>query len=424
MNVQINPVEQTLESLSRAAASWVEDGDEGKLARWLGRELDADGVPRRIGVPDWQRCLGILAEARRRKGDWPPSPVEAIDGLVLAALRFARSDGRPVMHAGPMNGVPPVCESPDWKRWYRKTGIGRVLGWWFGGQSRGSGSVPFPPPAWSAGDRVLAMLRPDWMPGGDFLAVDHRDPRSPCRIELFGGGRTWLGPEWDAESGSPGGPASRPRPSRWITSASADLIEWRHRLGGARITRSALLLHGRRLAMLSIQVEGSDRTAGVEPISRLWIPPDVAARPIKEARLLALTGPGRRGTAYALPIALPCRPYATDRGSFRAEDGAIVLRQAPAGRRCWLPLLLSWDADRHRKVLDWRVLTVSERSRIVPPDRAFAARVSWGRDETYVIYRSLGPPARRAFLGHQTAASFLVAGFDEDGDLKPLLTVE
>jgi hypothetical protein len=41
-----------------------------------------------------------------------------------------------------------------------------------------------------------------------------------------------------------------------------------------------------------------------------------------------------------------------------------------------------------------------------------------------VIYRSLGPHARRAFLGHQTAAQFLIADFDEDGNLKPILTVE
>ena len=50
--------------------------------------------------------------------------------------------------------------------------------------------------------------------------------------------------------------------------------------------------------------------------------------------------------------------------------------------------------------------------------------MSWGRDETYVVYRSLGPPARRAFLGHQTAARFLIGEFDTDGDLKPILTVE
>jgi hypothetical protein len=243
-------------------------------------------------------------------------------------------------------------------------------------------------------------------------------------LELFGGGRTWLGPEWGEGVSGSGGPASRPRPSRWLTSAAADLIEWSYRVDVVRITRSALLCRGRHLALLSILVEGRGPDCVFEPKLRLTMSPNVAAVPLKKSRALVLAEPGRRGAAHALPISLPCRPYLTERGSFRAADRELILSQAPVGRRCWLPLLVSWDADRHRKSLNWRVLTVSERSRPVPPDRAFAARVSWGRDETYIIYRSLSPPARRAFLGHQTAARFLVADFTKEGDLKPILSVE
>jgi hypothetical protein len=424
MSVIENRVHPTLETLDRAVKIWMEDGDDGKLARWLGRELDADGVPIRLAVPEWPRCLEILAEARRQRGEWPSGSVGAIDGLAEAALRFARPDGRPAMHGESTDRVPPVWDSPDWMRWYRGTGIARVLGGCIGARPRGSESAPPPLPTWSATDRVLAMLRPDWRPVGDFLAVDHRDVRSPCRLELFGGGRTWLGPEWGEGVRGPGRPASRPRPSRRFASAAADLIEWSYRVEATRITRTALLLRGRRLALFSILAEGRGPAWDVEPTLRLAMPPTVAARPLRESRALVLTEPGRRGAAQVLPIALPCRPYPTDRGAFRAADSELTLGQAPAGRRCWLPLLVSWDADRHRKTLSWRVLTVSERSRAVPPDRAFAVRVSWGRDETYVIYRSLGPPARRAFLGHQTAARLLVADFTEDGDLKPFLSVE
>jgi hypothetical protein len=424
MSVLEKPVHRMLDSLAQAVRSWVENGDEGNLARWLSRELDADGVPIRLAVPDWQRSLELMAAARRRRGEWPPECAEAISRLALAALRFARPDGSPAMQGGASDGMPPVWDSPDWMQWYQGTGIAKVLGWWHGSRPRRGESAPPPLPTWSASDRVLGMLRPDWLPGGDFLAVDHRDVRSPCRLELFGGGRAWLGPEWGEGLNGSGGPASRLRPSRWLTSAAADLIEWSYRVDGARITRSALLWRGRRLALVSILVEGREPDRVVEPALRLTMPPNVAAAPLKQSRALALVEPGRRGAAHALPIALPCRPYATERGSFRAADRELILSQAPVGRRCWLPLLVSWDADRHRKSLNWRVLTVSERSRPVPPDRAFAARVSWGRDETYVIYRSLGPPARRAFLGHQTAARFLVAEFTQDGDLKPVLAVE
>jgi hypothetical protein len=58
------------------------------------------------------------------------------------------------------------------------------------------------------------------------------------------------------------------------------------------------------------------------------------------------------------------------------------------------------------------------------PDEAFAVRVSWGRDDTLVIYRSLTPPARRAFLGHLTTARFLVGKFTSEGIVEPILSVE
>ena len=61
----------------------------------------------------------------------------------------------------------------------------------------------------------------------------------------------------------------------------------------------------------------------------------------------------------------------------------------------------------------------------MPPDTAFAARVTWGRDETLVVYRSLGRPALRAFLGHQTTARFLVGLLHRPkGTVEPLLKLE
>jgi hypothetical protein len=146
------------------------------------------------------------------------------------------------------------------------------------------------------------------------------------------------------------------------------------------------------------------------------------AEPIRDCRALRLTDTSRRGSAQVLPIGLPCRDYPTDRGRFQLEDRELVLSHTHL-RRCWLPLLVSWDPARHRKPLQWRVLTVSERSRVSAPDRAFAVRVSWGQNETYLIYRSLATPAPRAFLGHQTRARFLFAQFDSDGEVKPIVTL-
>ena len=69
-------------------------------------------------------------------------------------------------------------------------------------------------------------------------------------------------------------------------------------------------------------------------------------------------------------------------------------------------------------------MTVTERSKAVRPGRAFAARVSWGRHESYVIYRSLGAPASRAFLGYRTHARFLFGLFTPDGNVTPIVKID
>jgi hypothetical protein len=177
------------------------------------------------------------------------------------------------------------------------------------------------------------------------------------------------------------------------------------------------------MAILSMQIQGYS-----EPNSnlrlRISLPPGVTAAPVPNSRSILLTTPGKSGSALVAPLGLPTLPYPSDRGSFQAQDDALVLIQATGGRSSWLALLVSWDSKRHRRELSWRALTVSEKSRKVPPDRALAVRVRWGRDETYVIYRSLTSPAPRAFLGHQTTARFLVASFRPDGTVEPILKVD
>jgi hypothetical protein len=113
-----------------------------------------------------------------------------------------------------------------------------------------------------------------------------------------------------------------------------------------------------------------------------------------------------------------------ERGTFTREGRELRLCQPYAGRRCWLPVLASWDPLRNRQAIHWRVLTVGERSRVCPPDCAFAARVSWGRRESLLIYRSLAPPALRSVLGHQTRARLLVALFTSDGTVTPIVSLD
>ena len=94
------------------------------------------------------------------------------------------------------------------------------------------------------------------------------------------------------------------------------------------------------------------------------------------------------------------------------------------GRRCWLPLLVSWDPARNRKTLSWRILTVSERSRAVTAGSGIRRPSELGtrRNLCHLSQpRTTGP---RAFLGYQTSARFLIGQFTTDGDFKPIFTVE
>jgi hypothetical protein len=406
-------------ALQQAIDDWACRGNEQPLTRWLSRELDSEGAPIRLQISDWPICLKRLLELKPHHGVWPQTWDEPIIGLLRMTFWFTRGDGAPVTHFEPstpnntivrldLNDTPasigPRIEQII-ERWMKKELICNPT------HER---------PAWRGPKCVLAVVRPGWRLGDDFLAIDHRELAPSCRFELFGGGRSWLGPAWmmDGELAV----TAPARPQFWICGPSAGLAEWSYRAGEARISHSALVLRGRSLALLSVLVEQrSLLPLGVR--LRLSLPPRIVASPVTESRAVLLTTPNKPGAAQVAPIGLPALPYPTDRGMFRVEDHALVLSNAPRGRRAWLPLLVSWDSLRRRRELHWRTLTVSEKSRKVDPDRAFAVRVSWGREETYIIYRSLGPPAPRAFIGHETTARFLVGLFKPDGTLEPILKV-
>lgn len=400
--------------LGRAVENWSRRGDARPLRSWLERELDAEGVPRRLAVTWWWPCLERLADAwRERPRDWPDALNPLIAQLLGSAMRFSRPD------AGSVFGVTTVPETRaplvrDWLKQLNAPGWDTVARWWFPRAIRGRRGPGGPPlPAYSCEDRPLAMLRADWNQNGDLLAIDQRDRERGCLLELFGLGRRWLGAQWCV--GADAGPA---RPTFWTTGPYADLAEWSFRDGDTRVTRSALFLRGRHLALLGELREGP----GVDGRLELDLPPDVEASPLEDSRSIQLKS--GRSQVRVLPIGLPALPYVTDRGSLSVEGQRLILRHAKPAKRVWLPLLVSWDPDRNRRPVKWRVLTVSEKSKACPPGVAFAARVAWGANDSLLIYRSLGRAGLRAFLGHQTRDRFVVGQFDRDGDVDPLLNVE
>jgi hypothetical protein len=179
-----------------------------------------------------------------------------------------------------------------------------------------------------------------------------------------------------------------------------------------------VFLRGRQMAMLAELAEGPVSEHG----ARFSLAPGVKAGPVPGRRAFRLTA-GRGRSARVLPIGLPCLPYPTDRGSFQVNAGSLCLRQLHEGARGWLPLLVSWSPERDRRPVRWRLLTVTERSRRIPAEAAFACRIAWGTAESLLIYRSLAAPERRAFLGYQTTCRLFMGLFTAKGDVEPILEI-
>jgi hypothetical protein len=427
MEIVESSVARVVSALRRSVSAWIEADDEAGVRRWLERELDSQGVPGRLPVSDWPRCLAMLAEGRRSKECWPFGSEERVAAFVISALRFTRPDLTGTMDFA-SDSTPKLVRRKalaEWAGWFPDSPIACVLGWWI--PRIGADDALSPPlPAWASERGVLAMLRADWRTDGDLLAVEHRAASADCRFELRGAGQSWLGPKWNVAGLD--GPRTRPKLGWWLTLSTADRVEWSERVAGVSVTRSAMLLRGRKMALLSTTIQPGRSAAAVASRNALSsietkfaMAPGVEVRAMAECRGLNLSAAGTKVSAQAFAVGLPCAPYATERGALSATDEFVSLRQAMTGRRTFLPLLVSWDKARNRKKVSWRVLTVTESAQVVTPDRAFAVRVSWGRDETYVIYRSLEPPALRTFLGYQTHARFMLGRFNAEGFVEPIV---
>ena len=376
--------------------------DFAGLERYLAAELDPEGLPRRWAVAQWWSALGLLAAV-----DGAPALAPRVEGLFRSALRFARAGGAEVF------GSPgtPTGRGSLLRRLAARSadpGLVEVVRRWAPSAStRDADPSPPPLPAAASAEVALAALRPDWSARGDVLAIDQR---GPGLVELIGGGRHLLGPSWEL-----GPSASTPKPTAWSTGMYADCAEWAFRRGRVGVTRTAVLLRNKGMALIAEQRNGPDAT----PMA-VELAPGVEAATVGDSRLVAL-GTGRGASAKVAPLGLPAEADRSRVGGLAVEGRSLVLSQPSAAPRSWLPILVTWTG---RGPTSWRSLTVAEKSAACPPGVAFAARVSFGKGDGLVVYRSLGTPALRSFLGHQTNARFLVGTFDEDGNVKVLLRLD
>lgn len=402
----------THERWRRALAAWTRRRDPTPLVRLLDRELTPEGVPRGLAVADWwPRLTELAAVLGDDAGSGADEVAARAERWFMQALRYSRPDGSALF--GP-SGTPEgrVETLAAWVERSSEPGLEGVVRRWFP-RALAAGRKP---PTLTGSEAIeglpMASLRSGWLELDDVAALDMRRGLGAL-FELFGSGRTWLGPQWPTPAGS-----GNARRVAWRSEIHADWYEWRFRSDRTVRTRTIVLIHGRCLALLAEQVDGAEGTAATS-----WdLPPSVVVEKVPEDRALILRS--GRSSARVIPIGLPAHGQPTERGRLAAEGGRLILEHRVEGRRTWLPLLVSWEPARNRRTCRRRVLTVSEKSSAVRPDTAAAMRVSWGPDDTVLIYRSLSKPGLRAFLGHQSRTRFLVADFDDNGDVSPVLSVD
>lgn len=397
---------------------------EEALQRWSARYLSEFGLPSRIPREDWPKILELVddldLEAER------PEEIARLrwESFYRWLLRTSRPDG------SPMWGDP--GRDPDrkrlllkWARWLNDPSARRVLSWWYPREAgpKDSEEPPFLPAA-ADPQTGLAVLRANWLTSGDWLAVDPGESGSGFGLELGVRGRAWLGPSWSLETDQS---LTRARLTHWSSNWRADVAEWTFLLGAVRIARTAVLARDQGLAVLGEEVDSREpwttRTG-------FTLAPDLTVHLEAGSPSVKLTA-ARRGTVWlhALTImASGSRDLSSPSPTWQLDGNQLWLSAPPrssTSRRSWSAVLVSWDASRVRKPLQCRPLTVSRLARIMDSDMAFAVRLAWGRDDQWLLYRSLGQDrGLRAVLGHQTNARFLLAKFNLEGRVTPVASID
>ena len=209
------------------------------------------GAPIHLPISDWRKCLRSILRATRTAGAWPSRWSGPITRLIQAMRWFSRRDGHPVMN---FDALAASNDSrADANRLTRSTPAIRASS-----DHRAPGydhraAIMATTLASTGGDRSVCLMFCG--PAGRLRTISWPSiiatRRTSCRFELFGAGRSWLGPSWQIDADQL--PTSVPRPqSLGIAILSGTLAEWSYRAGEARITQSALLSGERSLALLSV----------------------------------------------------------------------------------------------------------------------------------------------------------------------------
>ena len=404
------------------------------LTRELIARTDTDGTPHSELTPRLPLWLAPLVRSTVwsrlwNQPLWSDDQRDRLSDTIERAVALCRGDGRFALTNGlPMQPLPVLSKAADVLGWTERNpsfGSLRLLNRAAQGHKRRVASrstiqvMPSNQSDWAR----LALLRTDWSPAADTLAIAHHQ-RWP-QVDATAAGAAVLHGDWALElriDGTPIELADEWSCAAWESDPDADYTELQM-LGPGRMRVERIVLLSRRDRMLLMADAVSNAPEGrIELVSRLTLAPGIAAEPDTATRSIGLRGNQLRSRVF--PLALPCSRIDSTPHQFRAIDGQLELRQLAQGRGLVAPLVFDWQPQRRSKPAEWRTLTVTENGKVVRGDIAAGYRLRVGRAQ-WLFYRSLKKSAvARAVLGHHTFHETVIARFNTDGEADPLLMIQ
>jgi len=206
----------------------------------------------------------------------------------------------------------------------------------------------------------------------------------------------------------------------WNTDEDADYLEL-HMTTSRGMTVECQCIFSRIEPWVMLAVKVSRARGKRVDVTSVWRTPlKVVAGEAGTRELRTAGTPGVR----IFPLALPQETVVGTTGSFSFANSELKLHQACAGTGLYAPVLLDWDLAHRRIPANWRTLTVTEDSRVLPPDEAAGHRLRVGAMQL-LLYHALQPAHEaRAVLGHNTRYETMIGRFKPSGDVDSILAIE
>jgi hypothetical protein len=404
------------------------------LRKELAARTDSDGTPHAEITPILPLWIAPLIRCTQAAAAfdaqlWSVDDAQLVSDVCERATGMSRGDGRLALTNGLAVDPLPVLSAAaiqfEWTpanpAWICLRGLQQGAKGKTTRKTRTEGALVMPSTQsdWSR----LAVLRSDWTTSADSVAIAHHQPIPQLDVTL--GGLPYLHGAWDLQvslDGSPVELAEEWSCACFETDPDADYVELQMiGPGKLRVERMLLLSRTERFLLIVDSISGV-RQRSIDYSARLPLAPEVTAEADRLTREWSLTCQKRKARLF--PLAQPQQKVDSTPHRVALEGDGLRFEQQVQGNGLLSPVVIDWHPDRKTKPAEWRRLTVSEDGHSVGADIAGGFRWRAGASQ-WLLYRSLKRPVTpRAVLGHHTNNETVIARFDAQGDVDPLLLIE